>query len=115
MAGLFRGFSATAVGIPVSWCLYFPIYDQLKATALMHTSTIYASMASSAVTSTLVNIATNPIFIARLRIQSQHLDASSGNYGSVFFAMRRIFREEGFLALYTGLSASLLGIVHVMV
>ena len=66
------------------------------------------------------NVITNPFWLVRTRMQAEVFRHSSQlhysrKYKSIFGTIYKIYSREGFFALYTGLSASLLGLSHVWI
>eukprot|EP00045_Choanoeca_perplexa_P004035 m.35036 g.35036 ORF g.35036 m.35036 type:complete len:307 (-) comp12363_c0_seq1:191-1111(-) len=117
--GLFRGIQPSLVTLPLFWACYFPIYDKLKAQlgvvdrehapAWKH---CVAAMGAAAV----CDIVTNPLWVVRTRIISavyHETERFELQKMSVRQHLLHIVRQEGFLALYKGLAASLIGLSHV--
>ena len=143
--GLFRGYSASAVAVPAFWSCYFATYYQaqreLEAVGAFAGITDCQARAavtqacSSIVSAAICDVLTQPLWMVRTRLQTQamhraaaHAAASSlgvfatatatamtPKYRGVIGGMRTIVKEEGFTALYKGLTASLLGGAHVAV
>jgi solute carrier family 25 folate transporter 32 len=115
VSGLYRGLSVTLVALPASQSTYFFAYEackvQLHALGL---GEVWVNAFSAGIAACANNIATNPLWMARTRIISQQLHAST-RYTSMWQTIRLITREEGIAALYQGFSASMLGSIHVMV
>lgn len=79
---------------------------------------------SAGLAGTTCNILTNPLWMVRVRMQSEIFNNSSmenfnKKFGfglfSLFRIMRDISHKEGFFALYKGVWASLIGIIHPLV
>jgi solute carrier family 25 folate transporter 32 len=120
--GFFRGYKATLTTTPLFHSIYFPCYEKLKIEIAQNSNKSKTDFsvvcASSAMTGILCNIITNPLWLVRTRMQAEVFRKSSQSnyakkYKSVFGSINRIYKREGFLSLYTGLGASLLGISHV--
>lgn len=122
--GLFRGYKATLMTTPIFHSIYFPVYENLrvKLSNELHAqkSDFKVVWISSALTGVLCNVITNPLWLVRVRMQSEVFRGTSHQmykkkYGNVFKAIYRIYQREGFFALYTGLAASMMGISHVAI
>lgn len=111
---LWKGLGVNLVGVVPARAIYFSTYSQgkhlytqlnsNKETSLVH-------MLSAATAGTVTAMCTNPIWVAKTRVQ---LDSNLGNgsrkYNNSFNALKIIIKEEGIRGLYKGLSASILGL-----
>lgn len=61
------------------------------------------------------SIVTNPLWVIRTRLMTQHHINDKPVYKNAFNAAYSIFKREGFLAFYKGLGPSLLGTTHVLI
>lgn len=119
--GMFRGYKATVICTPIFHSIYFPIYERLRikfANELeLDKSNPKVVLMSVAGASSFSNLVTNPLWMIRVRMQaeifrSQHQKNYERKYKGLFTSIYRVYRTEGFLALYTGFLASTLGICH---
>jgi hypothetical protein len=62
----------------------------------------------------LTAVATAPMWTLKSRMQTDLASGAKRRYKSVWSGLRKIAADEGFAALYKGLSPTLLGIGHVM-
>jgi len=72
---------------------------------------MFSAMTAGAAGST----ATNPLWVLRTRLMTQHHISDEPVYKNAFDAARSIFKREGILAFYKGLGPSLLGTAHVLI
>ncbi len=79
---------------------------------------IYASLAGGACST----LTTNPIWVIKTRLMSQSgsrsatkLSRSPWHYRNTFDAARKMYRTEGLLSFYSGLTPALLGLTHVAI
>jgi solute carrier family 25 folate transporter 32 len=132
--GLYRGLSPTLVALLPNWAVYFTVYERLKSVlrpeagdeALPHGAHVAAAAGAGAATV----LSTNPLWVAKTRLQVQtaaglryRLGGAGGvpttwhsrPYGGTANCLRRMWAEEGLRGLYSGLGPSLVGIFHVMI
>lgn len=62
----------------------------------------------------LTAVATAPMWTLKSRMQTDLASGAKRRYTSVWSGLRKIVADEGFAALYKGLSPTLLGLGHVM-
>ncbi len=127
--GLYRGLGPTLVALLPNWAVYFSVYERLKA-RLRHGApgddapAAHAAAAAGAGAATV--LATNPLWVAKTRLQVQTAASLRGSlpagaawhatpYKGTLACLRRIAAEEGLRGLYSGLGPSLAGIFHVMI
>jgi solute carrier family 25 folate transporter 32 len=97
------------------WALEFALTEHTDNQNLINFwSSIVAGGSSTMVT--------NPIWVIKTRLMSQASRKSTSNdarapwhYQSTFDAARKMYRTEGFLSFYSGLTPALLGLTHVAV
>ena len=62
----------------------------------------------------MTQIVTNPIWVAKTRLQSQKLH-NIKDYRNIIDALVKIFQREGMYGLFKGLVPSLFGVSHFMI
>lgn len=105
--------------------LYFPLYEQAKdfsrQTLQLEEGSFSLYAVSATVSGILINCITNPFWMVRTRMQAEIFRSMcEDNYRSkyplnIFKTMRIIYQREGFLTLYNGLSASMIGVMHPLI
>jgi solute carrier family 25 folate transporter 32 len=118
--GLYKGYRITAVSIPFFHSLYFSLYYHVKNDIIPNyidpRRTNLINFTSAVLTGLVTDTLTNPFWVLRTRIQSEFLhNPNEIKYNGIIQGMRTIVKEEGFLALWKGLSASYVGLSHVAV
>ena len=122
---MYRGFSISLFSIPVFNTLYFPIYEMAKYRVKnkfgWHENEVKLYSSSAAIAGTICNFITNPLWVVRTRMQSEIFNNTCHehfnqiyNHGplSIYRNIYTLAKSEGFLALYKGLSATMMGIIH---
>lgn len=121
--GFFKGARIAVVTVPIFYSLYFPIYEhskELYAKLLYNdpnkfNSTVYTLAAATAAFT--CDMMTNPMWVVRIRYQTEFIYSGKQKMDSfnVWKSIIKLYKKEGFLALYRGLVASTLGIPHVII
>ncbi|KAL9121752.1 MAG: hypothetical protein Q9187_001692 [Circinaria calcarea] len=121
--GMYRGLGPMLLGYIPTWAVYLTVYN--KAQSFFNTKTdnkflanVYASIAGGACST----MATNPIWVIKTRLMSQS-NSRTGldhhrppwHYHNTLDAARKMYRSEGILAFYSGLTPALLGLTHVAI
>eukprot|EP00744_Colponema_vietnamica_P019599 GILI01027760.1.p1 GENE.GILI01027760.1~~GILI01027760.1.p1 ORF type:complete len:329 (-),score=45.87 GILI01027760.1:27-1013(-) len=119
--GLYSGLGPTLLGLIPNWAVYFTSYSWLKSyisnltgsdPVTNHWVHISSSMGAGCITAG----ATNPIWVVKVRMQTQStLMHPDHHYTGIIDCFRRIKREEGMKGFYRGLGPSLIGVSHVMI
>jgi solute carrier family 25 (mitochondrial folate transporter), member 32 len=109
--GLYQGMSVSLISYPCSWSIYFYFYERFKEyfQESIENKTI-RSIISSGISGFISTIVTNPLWLIRARMQVQQNNNLSG-----FKVFREVVNKDGYLSLYRGLTASLIGMSHVIV
>ena len=121
--GWYSGFTPAVCSVGVFWTCYFPCYDYAKITISdftgLPTSSPVVHLTAAAGAGLVTDVITNPLWVVRTRLATQALGSDGVDapplYRSMRHAFRRIAAEEGPLAFFSGLSASLLGLSHIMI
>ncbi|KAK7325039.1 hypothetical protein VNO77_29075 [Canavalia gladiata] len=108
VAGLYRGFNVSCVGIIVYRGLYFGLYDSLKPVLLVGTfqDSFLASFALGWLVTIGASIASYPLDTVRRRMMMTSGEAVK--YESSFHAFSQIVKNEGTKSLFKGAGANIL-------
>ncbi|MCJ1469963.1 hypothetical protein MMC07_008608 [Pseudocyphellaria aurata] len=123
LKGMYRGLGPMLLGYVPTWAVYLTVYN--KAQTYFRTKTdnwflanIYASLTGGACST----MTTNPIWVIKTRLMSQSSSRSVNkhsrspwHYRNTFDAARKMYRTEGILSFYSGLTPALLGLTHVAI
>ncbi|CAG8982186.1 hypothetical protein HYALB_00003622 [Hymenoscyphus albidus] len=123
LKGLYRGLGPIILGYLPTWAVWFTVYGKSKDFFSHYNSNVNVVNLSSAIvaggSSTMV---TNPIWVIKTRLMSQVSRKSMStdarppwHYKSTFDAAKKMYRTEGVLSFYSGLTPALLGLTHVAV
>ncbi len=122
LRGWFRGYQSAMLTVPLFWGVYFPCYRAAKQFLLprceeRHKPLVH--MGSAVLGGFITDVVTNPLWVVRTRLVSQHLhvkySGEAPQYTGTFQTMRLVVAQEGFRGLYKGITASFLGLSHVAV
>ncbi|ORY64352.1 ADP,ATP carrier protein [Pseudomassariella vexata] len=108
IAGLYRGFAPSVVGIVVYRGLYFGMYDSLKPVVLVGplANNFFASFALGWLVTTGAGIASYPLDTIRRRMMMTSGEAVK--YNGTLDAARQIVAKEGVKSLFKGAGANIL-------
>ncbi|XP_058110551.1 ADP,ATP carrier protein ER-ANT1 [Magnolia sinica] len=108
IVGLYRGFGVSITGITLYRGLYFGIYDTMKPIVLVGPleGNFFASFALGWSVTTVSGVCAYPFDTLRRRMMMT--SGQPSKYKSARHAFRQIVREEGFPALYRGVTANML-------
>ncbi|KAL9014980.1 MAG: hypothetical protein Q9173_000393 [Seirophora scorigena] len=121
--GMYRGLGPMLLGYVPTWAVYLTVYN--KAQTFFRTKTdnwflanVYASLGAGACST----MATNPIWVIKTRLMAQSNTTTSINhsrppwhYRSTIDAAKKMYRAEGLLSFYSGLTPALFGLTHVAI
>lgn len=118
--GFYRGLGLTMVGYLPSFSIYFPAYHQCKVAIAKQRGTNQqtdpvAHLLSAIIAGTITNVTTNPLWVIRTRLMTQHIMKEPLLYRGSFDAFCSILTTEGIRGLYKGASVSVIGVLHVAV
>lgn len=125
LRGLYIGLTPTLITLPINWAVYFSSYDAFKS-ALGYDSRrdkhipLGVSMAASGGAGAVTAITTNPLWVAKARLQIQDMGhvvdrRFKYQYRGTYNALRQIAKHEGLAGLYCGLTPALFGTSHVVI
>ncbi|EFJ06132.1 hypothetical protein SELMODRAFT_46825, partial [Selaginella moellendorffii] len=121
VAGMYRGLSPTIFALLPNWAVYFTAYEQMKGYLERRDGSPDKKlspgehMIAAVVAGSATNIATNPLWVVKTRLQTQQVKSGIAPYAGTFSSLVRIGREEGLRGLYSGLVPALVGVSHVAV
>ncbi|KAL9049379.1 MAG: hypothetical protein Q9206_005552 [Seirophora lacunosa] len=121
--GMYRGLGPMLLGYVPTWAVYLTVYN--KAQTFFRTKTdnwflanVYASLGAGACST----MATNPIWVIKTRLMAQsnattsiHHSRPPWHYRGTIDAARKMYRAEGLLSFYSGLTPALFGLTHVAI
>eukprot|EP00048_Salpingoeca_helianthica_P018050 m.240444 g.240444 ORF g.240444 m.240444 type:complete len:336 (+) comp23382_c0_seq1:2-1009(+) len=117
MRGFYRGLEPSLLTVPVFWAVYFSAYEKLHSALKEHDhgTHLYHHSLAAAGSALAADCITNPLWVVRTRMMTDIYHHNETGRLHTFGAIRQLLREEGPKGLYKGLSASLLGIAHVVI
>lgn len=118
--GFYAGLGTTFVALAPNWGVYFASYkftkDKLHSVLdTCYEETAFVHVISAATAAAVTDVAVNPAWLIKTRLQTQMYRSSPQQYSGILDAAKTIVRTEGVWALWRGLSAQLLGIGHVII
>ncbi|SCV02565.1 LAME_0H02828g1_1 [Lachancea meyersii CBS 8951] len=116
LAGLYRGFWPTSIGVVPYVSLNFAVYEQLRELIPVSVDPTWASLCKlsiGAVSGGVAQTVTYPFDLLRRRFQvlAMSQNALGYRYTGILDALRTIGRTEGFKGYYKGLTANLFKVV----
>lgn len=118
VAALWRGTTATLVGVIPSRAIYFSSYQWAKGALAQaynagEQNSWRVHLPAALFAGVAVNTATNPIWLVKTKMQLQSsLTVGAMQYQSVGECVRHVFAVDGVKGFYRGLTASYLGAVE---
>ncbi|MCJ1355106.1 MAG: hypothetical protein MMC33_005097 [Icmadophila ericetorum] len=123
LRGMYRGLGPMLLGYIPTWAVYLTVYN--KAQTYLNTkteNTFLANMGASLAGGSCSTMVTNPIWVIKTRLMSQSTTRATDNhyrppwhYHNTLDAARKMYRGEGLLSFYSGLTPALLGLTHVAI
>mmetsp|Transcript_15804 Transcript_15804/g.61765 ORF Transcript_15804/g.61765 Transcript_15804/m.61765 type:complete len:333 (-) Transcript_15804:19-1017(-) len=118
--GFYTGLGTTFVALAPNWGVYFATYKFTKEKCHEYMDSSFEESAvvhviSAAFAAAVTDIAVNPAWLIKTRLQTQTYRSAPQQYTGIWNAFQTIVRTEGVLSLWRGLSAQLLGIGHVII
>lgn len=112
--GWYHGMNVTLISYPLNWSIYFPLYHSIRKQYKEDLGEFNANVLGASAAGALSGLVTNPLWLIGVRLQAQS-NIHRSKYSTVLGSLKTIIQEEGVQTLFQGYSASLLGLVHVMV
>ena len=122
--GYYVGFTGNLVGIPMTNTLSFSFYyyfkvklrelEYMKRNKSNQNKLIQVDFLASTLTGVLTQTITNPIWVAKTRLQTQKLHGIV-DYKNIFDALLKIYSREGIYGGFKGLLPSMFGTVHLSI
>ncbi|KAL8711282.1 MAG: hypothetical protein Q9220_004179 [cf. Caloplaca sp. 1 TL-2023] len=121
--GMYRGLGPMLLGYIPTWAVYLTVYNKTQAffrtkTDNLFLANVYASLSGGACST----MATNPIWVIKTRLMAQSSTTNAFNhsrppwqYRNTLDAATKMYRAEGILSFYSGLTPALLGLTHVAI
>lgn len=121
--GLYRGLGPIILGYLPTWAVWFTVYGKSREYLNSKNYSEFSSnFWSSIIAGSSSTICTNPIWVVKTRLMSQVSATATSNstrppwnYDNTLDAFRKMYKTEGFLSFYSGLTPALLGLTHVAV
>ncbi|KAL6234217.1 hypothetical protein BDW75DRAFT_213037 [Aspergillus navahoensis] len=120
--GLYQGLGPMLLGYLPTWAVYLAVYDRSREYYYETTGSWWLSRGYASVTAGACStIVTNPIWVIKTRLMSQSLRSTTEGfrapwqYSGTWDAARKMYKNEGFLSFYSGLTPALLGLAHVAI
>ncbi|KZF25670.1 mitochondrial carrier [Xylona heveae TC161] len=121
--GMYRGLGPMMLGYLPTWAVYLSVYDSAREYYYTVIDNRFVARALASITAGACStMATNPIWVIKTRLMSQGSARVGDNgvrapwhYKSTLDAARKMYKNEGILAFYSGLTPALLGLTHVAV
>eukprot|EP01095_Lingulamoeba_sp_RSL-Kostka_P001870 TRINITY_DN12655_c1_g2_i1.p1 TRINITY_DN12655_c1_g2~~TRINITY_DN12655_c1_g2_i1.p1 ORF type:complete len:337 (-),score=58.24 TRINITY_DN12655_c1_g2_i1:84-995(-) len=127
LLGFYKGLGANLIALAPNWSIYFVSYNYIKQqfqkkrhnkegnlTPIEHA--ISASVAAIA-----TDITVNPLWLVKTRLQTQFMrqthreNIHQRTYEGIIDGFIKIVRNEGFFALWKGITPQLIGVLHVAI
>lgn len=125
--GFYKGLKAGLCSTPIFYSIYFPVYESGKVyySKLLYNNenTQNVKVLSLAAISALFvsDLFTTPLWVVRIRYQTHYMhNQNQGQIGTkesfnLFKEIIKLYRTEGFFALYRGYKVSLIGSPHIII
>jgi hypothetical protein len=102
--GFYRGFSPAMIKTTIGTAIYFGILEFLKRSLNQYTNSHSANFLSSGIARLIQSILINPISVIKTRFEV----VGFNSYSSMFEAVQKIKKEEGYRGFFKGLKPGLI-------
>lgn len=124
--GFYKGLKAGLCSTPIFYSIYFPVYESGK---VYYSKLLYNKenvqnikvLSLAAISALFVSdLITTPLWVVRIRYQTQYMHNKNNKEVvkesfNLFKEINKIYRLEGFFALYRGYKVSLIGSPHIII
>lgn len=106
--GIYKAYGATVASFGPFSALYFALYEKFKFMTVGEQKEIgfWPSLLCAGIAGSIASVVTNPLDMAKVRMQVVRASASSGaqifQYKNMFHGIYLIWKHEGFKALFQG-------------
>jgi solute carrier family 25 folate transporter 32 len=116
--GLYRGFQPTLIGYVPTWALYFSLYNNARhyfQESFPKSSIHLHNMGAAVCAGAVANVATNPIWVIRTRLQTQEHVLGKPEYIGTWDVAKKMYEREGMRSFYKGMVPNMYALVHVAI
>ncbi|KAM6506774.1 hypothetical protein FALCPG4_018603 [Fusarium falciforme] len=114
--GMYRGLAPAMLAYLPRWTVYFTVYhesNEALTTRFDIQQAWIASSVSAGSAGICSTISTNPLWVVKTRLMTQ--SGTPGSSRSALDVAQSIYRKEGMVAFYSGLTPALLGVTHLAI
>lgn len=104
--GYYKGSSSTLLTYPIFWGMFFDVQNTSNNWILRQTNnSILTKLISPMIASTVASFVTNPLFVIKVRFQTDSISGGKSNYPNI---IKNIWMVEGMRGFYKGFLSTVL-------